>query len=136
MSNCFFSLSNGEDFITTEQLQRRVRSLSSPSTSNLDYPQSNNSNSSNSSQKKLNNDDNDCFSQNGLPDDSPSIKDEDRTNDAHGRKNFLRILNFVVFFFMYSHAFCRLQIGIIKVIKSQKLLWSLQLRVTHAGCFQ
>ncbi|KAM0730713.1 Wolframin [Formica fusca] len=76
----FMSLSNGEDFITTEQLQRRMRSLSSPSTSNHDYSQSNIT-SNNLSQNRLNDDNNDCFPRNGLPDDSPTSKDEDRTND-------------------------------------------------------
>ncbi|KYN39509.1 Wolframin, partial [Trachymyrmex septentrionalis] len=75
----FMSLSNGEDFITTEQLQKRMRNLSSPSTSNADYFQSNNT-----SQKGLSDNDNDCFPRNGFPDDSPPTKDEDRTNDVHG----------------------------------------------------
>lgn len=79
----FMSLSNGEDFITMEQLQKRMRNLSSPSTSSADYFQSNNT-SSNSSQKEVNDNDNDCFPRNGLPDDSPPAKDEDRTNDGHG----------------------------------------------------
>jgi len=77
----FISLSNGEDFITTEQLQRRMRNLSSPSTSNS---HSNNI-SSNSSQKGLNDNDNDCFPKNGLPDDPPSMKNEE-ANDIHGKK--------------------------------------------------
>ncbi|KAL6445479.1 hypothetical protein ACFW04_000808 [Cataglyphis niger] len=77
----FMSLSNGEDFITTEQLQRRMRSLSSSSISNHDYSQSNIT-SNNLSQNRLNdNDDNDCFPRNGLPDDSPTSKNQDRTND-------------------------------------------------------
>lgn len=87
MYNFFLSLSNGEDFITTEQLQKRMRSLSSPSTSNADYFQSNNT-SSNSSQKGLSDNDNDCFPRNGLPDDSSSTKDEDRTSEVHGKKNY------------------------------------------------
>lgn len=81
------SLSNGEDFITTEQLQRRMRSLSSPSTSNHDYSQSNIT-SNNLSQKRLNDNDNDCFPRNGLPDDSPASKIEDRANDIQSKKFF------------------------------------------------
>lgn len=78
-------MSNGEDFITTEQLQRRMRNVSFPSTSNADYSQSNNS-SCNSSQKELNDNDNDCFLRSGLPEDSSSIKNESRANDVHGNK--------------------------------------------------
>lgn len=77
------SLSNGEDFITTEQLQKRMRSLASPSTSNTDYSQSNNI-ASNSSHKGLGDDDNNCFPRNGLPEDSSPTRDEDRANDIHG----------------------------------------------------
>ncbi|XP_032680097.1 wolframin isoform X2 [Odontomachus brunneus] len=75
----FTSLSNGEDFITTEQLQRRMRNLSSPSTSNADYSQSNNI-SSNSSQKELGDDDNDYCPRNGLPEDLLNTRDEEPTN--------------------------------------------------------
>ncbi|EZA52583.1 Wolframin [Ooceraea biroi] len=71
----FMSLSNGEDFITMEQLQRRMRNVSSPSTSNFHS----NDVSSNSSQKD---NDNDCFPRNGLPDDSASVKDEE-ASDTH-----------------------------------------------------
>lgn len=88
------SLSNGEDFITTEQLQRRMRSLSSPSTSNHDYSQSNIT-SNNLSQKRLNDNDNDCFPRNGLPDDSPASKVEDRANDIQSKKFFI---NFYITF--------------------------------------
>jgi len=100
----FVSLSNGEDFITTEQLQKRIRSLSSPSTSNADYFQSNNS-SSNSSQKGLSDNDNDCFPRNGLPDDSP--KDEDRTNDVHGKE----ISKFFTFYCVLLCEFCYIIAG-------------------------
>lgn len=95
--NFFISLSNGEDFITTEQLQKRMRSLSSPSTSSADFFQSNNT-SSNSSPKGLGDNDNDCFPRNGLPDDSPSTKDEDRTSDVRGKKFVLKF--FISFFFI------------------------------------
>ncbi|XP_014487408.1 PREDICTED: wolframin isoform X2 [Dinoponera quadriceps] len=78
----FTSLSNGEDFITTEQLQRRMRSLASPSINSADCSHSNNV-STNSSQKGLD-DDNDCFPRNGLPEDSSPTRDEDRVNDIHG----------------------------------------------------
>lgn len=95
------SLSNGEDFITTEQLQRRMRSLSSPSTSNHDYSQSN-STSNNLSQKKLNDSDNDCFLRNGLPDDFPASKDEDRANDIQSKKFFKSFyITFIYFYFTY-----------------------------------
>ena len=60
-----------------------MRNLSSPSTSNADYFQSNNT-----SQKGLSDNDNDCFPRNGFPDDSPPTKDEDRTNDVHGKRDF------------------------------------------------
>lgn len=80
-------MSNGEDFITTEQLQRRMRNLSSSSTGSS---YSNNV-SDNSSQKRLNDDNNDFFPKNGLPDDSPAMKDED-ANDTHGKETFLEIL--------------------------------------------
>lgn len=85
------SLSNGEDFITTEQLQRRMRNLSSPSTSNQDSlhdDSQSNITSNNLSQKRLNDDDNDCFPRNGLPDDSSTSKDEDRANDIQSKKVF------------------------------------------------
>lgn len=98
-----FSLSNGEDFITTEQLQKRMRNLSSPSTSNADYFQSNNT-SSNSSQKGLSDNDNDCFPRNGLPDDS-STKDEDRTNDNQGKRGFQTLYHFLLYS-LYLCAFC------------------------------
>ncbi|XP_011138698.1 wolframin isoform X2 [Harpegnathos saltator] len=76
----FTSLSNGEDYITTQQLQRCMRNVaSSPSTSNSDCSQSNNI-SSNSSQK-LSDDDNDCFPRNELTENSSPTKDENRAND-------------------------------------------------------
>ena len=73
-----------------------MRNLSSPSTSNADYFQSNNT-SSNTSQKGLS--DNDCFLRNGFPDDSPPTKDEDRTNDVHGKRDFQYIkLNCFIYY--------------------------------------
>jgi len=98
-------LSNGEDFITTEQLQRRMRNLSSPSTSNS---HSNNV-SSNSSQKGLNDNDNDCFPRNGLPDDPPSMKNEE-TNDIHGKK-ISRNSNVLCSFCVFINIFCRIIAG-------------------------
>jgi len=94
----FISLSNGEDFITTEQLQRRMRNLSSPSTSN-----SHSNISSNSSQKGLNDNDNDCFPKNGLPDDLPSMKNEE-ANDIHGKK-ISRNSNLCYIVFVYSQIY-------------------------------
>ncbi|XP_020284391.1 wolframin isoform X2 [Pseudomyrmex gracilis] len=79
----FMSLSNGEDFITTGQLQKHMRDLSYPSTSKADCSRTNNSNSSNSSQKRLNDSNNDGFPKNGLPDETSPKKNEDQTNEIH-----------------------------------------------------
>lgn len=94
------SLSNGEDFITTEQLQRRMKNLSSPSSS-VNFPQSNIS--SNSLQKELDDKDNDCFLNNGLPEDSSPTKDEDKANEVRGTKTLYKFLCYFIVFFLYSH---------------------------------
>nr|XP_003708577.1 PREDICTED: wolframin isoform X1 [Megachile rotundata] len=77
----FTSLSNGEDFITTEQLQRRMRDLASNS-SNASCSGSNNILHSNS-QKDENDSLNDKFPKNGLPEGSVPKKDEEKDNDIH-----------------------------------------------------
>ncbi|CAK9807554.1 wfs1 [Anthophora quadrimaculata] len=77
----FTSLSNGEDFITTEQLQRRMRDLASNSYS-TSCSHSNNT-SCNSTQKNINDITTDNFPKNGLPEDSVPKKDEGKGNGIH-----------------------------------------------------
>ncbi|XP_033220611.1 wolframin isoform X2 [Belonocnema kinseyi] len=73
----FNSLSNGEDFITTEQLQRRMRDLTFPSTSRGKLYSSSRSNYSSNSQKSLKDSLGDTFPGDGLPENSNVQKDED-----------------------------------------------------------
>ncbi|XP_015585382.1 wolframin isoform X2 [Cephus cinctus] len=77
----FTSLSNGEDFITTEQLQRRMRDLSFPSTSRSNYSSSNRS-SQKSSQKSLGDTYREGFSDDGLSEHIASLKDGGRIEDS------------------------------------------------------
>lgn len=70
-----------------------MRHLSSSSTSNHDSlhdDSQSNITSNNLSQGRLNDDNNDCFPRNGLPDDSSISKDEDRANDIQSKKIFFR----------------------------------------------
>lgn len=80
-----------------------MRSLSSSSTSNADCSQSNNI-SSHSSQKGLSDDDNDCFPRNGLPEDFPNTRDEERINDIHGERIFRRISATHLYFCICVHS--------------------------------
>ncbi|KAG6794922.1 wolframin isoform X1 [Apis mellifera caucasica] len=77
----FTSLSNGEDFITTEQLQRRMKDIASNS-SNYNYSYSNNV-LHNNSQKDINDISTDNFPKNGLPEDCIPKKDEDKESNNH-----------------------------------------------------
>lgn len=77
----FTSLSNGEDFITTEQLQRRMKDIASNS-SNYNYSYSNNV-LHNNSQKDINDISSDNFPKNGLPEDCIPKKDEDKESNNH-----------------------------------------------------
>lgn len=79
------SLSNGEDFITTEQLQRRMKDIASNS-SNYNYSYSNNV-LHNNSQKDINDISTDNFPKNGLPEDCIPKKDEDKESNNHGKDN-------------------------------------------------
>ncbi|XP_078039773.1 wolframin ER transmembrane glycoprotein wfs1 [Augochlora pura] len=77
----FTSLSNGEDFITTEQLQRRMRDLASNITSIAGC-----SRFSNMSQNNMQKDVNDVSTddtKNGPSEDSVPKKEEEKENDAH-----------------------------------------------------
>ncbi|KAL2737965.1 wolframin isoform X2 [Vespula squamosa] len=76
----FTSLSNGEDFITTEQLQRCMRDVTSPSSSRFSNCQSPKS-SSNASDEKLNDVLSNKFTRNGLPEDNTSIKEESKMHN-------------------------------------------------------
>lgn len=78
----FTSLSNGEDFITTEQLQRRMRDFAARSTSGASCSRRSNV-SRNSSQKDVNDVSTENFSRNGLPEDSLPRKDGDKENDIN-----------------------------------------------------
>ncbi|KAF7382696.1 hypothetical protein HZH66_013098 [Vespula vulgaris] len=77
----FTSLSNGEDFITTEQLQRCMRDVTSPSSSRFVNCQSPKSSSS-ASDEKLNDVLSNKFSRNGLPEDNTSIKEESKIHNV------------------------------------------------------
>ncbi|XP_006608269.1 wolframin isoform X1 [Apis dorsata] len=77
----FTSLSNGEDFITTEQLQRRMKDIASNS-SNYNCSYSNNV-LHNNSQKDINDISTDNFPKNGLPEDCTPKKDEDKESNNH-----------------------------------------------------
>ncbi|XP_043485136.1 wolframin [Leptopilina heterotoma] len=68
----FNSLANGEDFITTEQLERKMRELTFPSTSK---EKSNNTRSCNHSQKTLKDNVGDTFPEDGLTENSNCFKD-------------------------------------------------------------
>ncbi|XP_043265521.1 wolframin [Colletes gigas] len=78
----FTSLSNGEDFITTEQLQRRMRDLASNSSNDASCSRSSNL-VRNNPRKNGNDVSSNNFPKNGLPDDSTSKKDKEKENDAH-----------------------------------------------------
>ncbi|XP_076631079.1 wolframin ER transmembrane glycoprotein wfs1 [Colletes latitarsis] len=78
----FTSLSNGEDFITTEQLQRRMRDLASNLSNDVSCSRSNNL-VRNNPRKNGNDISSNNFPKNGLPDDSTSKKDEEKENDVH-----------------------------------------------------
>lgn len=80
------SLSNGEDFITTEQLQRRMKDIASNSSSD-NYSCSNNV-VHNNSQKDINDVSTNNFPKNELPDECTSKKDEDKENNAHGEETY------------------------------------------------
>ncbi|XP_012281562.1 wolframin [Orussus abietinus] len=77
----FTSLSNGEDFITTEQIQRRMRDLNLPSTSRDGYSRSENYSSSNS-QKSLGNSYKATSANDTVSDHSTSYQDNERIADA------------------------------------------------------
>lgn len=79
-----YSLSNGEDFITTEQLQRRMKDIAS--NSNDSYSRFNNV-LHNNSQKDANDTSTDDFPKNGLPEDCIPKRDEDE-NGVYGKKTF------------------------------------------------
>lgn len=79
-----YSLSNGEDFITTEQLQKRMKDIASNSSSD-NYSCSNNI-IHNNLQKDINDISTDNFPKNGLPDECTPKKDEDKENDVHGKE--------------------------------------------------
>ncbi|XP_076240240.1 wolframin ER transmembrane glycoprotein wfs1 isoform X2 [Calliopsis andreniformis] len=77
----FTSLSNGEDFITTEQLQRCMRDLTKSSNkASCSYT---NNVLHNNLQKNLNDISTDNFPKNGLPEESVPKKDEEKENDVH-----------------------------------------------------
>ncbi|XP_054001447.1 wolframin [Hylaeus anthracinus] len=78
----FTSLSNGEDFITTEQLQRRMKNLTSHSSNNASCSHSNNV-LRNNPHKNINDISTNNFPKNGLPEDSTSKKDEEKENNGH-----------------------------------------------------
>ncbi|XP_076677907.1 wolframin ER transmembrane glycoprotein wfs1 isoform X1 [Andrena cerasifolii] len=79
----FTSLSNGEDFITTEQLQRRMRDLATSSSNNISCSHSNNVSHS-KVQKNVHDISTDNFPKNGLPDDAAPKKDEEeKESDIH-----------------------------------------------------
>lgn len=88
------SLSNGEDFITTEQLQRRMKDIASNS-SNYNYSYSNNV-LHNNSQKDISDISTDNFPKNGLPEDCTPKKDEDKESNNHGKDN-IYIYIYIVF---------------------------------------
>ncbi|XP_050594542.1 wolframin [Bombus affinis] len=77
----FTSLSNGEDFITTEQLQKHMKDIASNSSSD-NYSCSNNI-IHNNLQKDINDISTDNSPKNGLPDECTPKKDEDKENDVH-----------------------------------------------------
>ncbi|XP_076295435.1 wolframin ER transmembrane glycoprotein wfs1 isoform X2 [Lasioglossum baleicum] len=77
----FTSLSNGEDFITTEQLQRRMRDLSNL-TNHASCSRSNTM-SQNNTQKDVTDVPTDDFPKDGSPEESVPRKEEERENDVH-----------------------------------------------------
>ena len=79
----FTSLSNGEDFITTEQLQRRMRDLATSSSNNVSCSNSNNVSHS-KVQKNVHDISTENFPKNGLPEDAAPKKDEEeKESDIH-----------------------------------------------------
>ncbi|XP_017892597.1 wolframin [Ceratina calcarata] len=76
----FSSLSNGEDFITTEQLERRMRDIAS-SSSNAGCSRSNNVLHDNTQE------DVDNFPRNGLPGDGAAKGDDKESDGHHGWTN-------------------------------------------------
>lgn len=79
----FFSLSNGEDFITTEQLQRRMREL----TFSSGKPSGSKQSDKNRLQRSLQDNCNDTFPEDGLPESSKS-DGEDKFEDIQQGFNF------------------------------------------------
>lgn len=75
----FTSLSNGEDFITTEQLQRRMRDLARNSSS----ASCSRSNISHKLQKNVSDISTDNFSKTGLSEEPIPKKDEEKENEIH-----------------------------------------------------
>ncbi|XP_066589044.1 wolframin-like isoform X1 [Prorops nasuta] len=73
----FLSLSNGEDFITTEQLQRRMRDIASPLMSAEDSNSTSFPSTSNDTEKELNEEVNRELPKNGFLDENKSIRNED-----------------------------------------------------------
>lgn len=67
----FHSLSNGEDFITTEQLQKRMKDVASNSSNDASCSRSNNILHNNPQKNDISTNN---FSKNGLPEDSTAKK--------------------------------------------------------------
>lgn len=76
----FTSLSNGEEFITTEQLQRRMRDVAFPTTSRTSCSNSNDS-SRNNVQKSLGDSAGDTFPRDEFSDEPLSVREEERSAD-------------------------------------------------------